>query len=1094
MSKSRFFLIIIVILSAAFLYGCADSGSEKTSNLALNRTTYASSSYDYNLTAQLATDGVTETAEPAWLTVETSKGNLPRREREWTIDGGPYSRNTLAGENDFLEYSWSRQSFSAKCLRIVGRVYFSETAGGWSVKCSAGNGSELKPIGEAGGSGLPSKEVNTQAKVNDPNKQTETIDCQSCPLYLEIPLTGADDFNRLRIEFSMPGAVAWEIFSMSLTQADHFEKSTDTGPYFSKEARGMNLMPSEVFTSAWMSADGEPQWIYVDLGEKKKFSGVNLHWIHKPMTCTIETSDDAKVWERLTTLPEDDEKAYSLKVNGKARYVRLSMQDADESGHFVLSEFEVIGKEDVNEYAAAQSDTSAMWKLCRSSIVNADGQEISTGAFNDSTWMKAVVPGTVLYSYMAAGAVPDPGIADNMLQISESYFNSDFWYRGVLRYSKQEGRRTLLTFDGINWKAEVFMNGTRLGDIAGAFIKKSFDVTDILSDVNYVAVHVIKPANYGAVKEKNSENPDFNGGMLGADNPTFHATVGWDWMPTVRGREVGIWNDVHLDAVNDVVVKNPLVMSKIAKADTLASMTFVVDLENLSDKDVSGSLQGQIEDIDFVKDVTVPAKSTITETFSYTDFPQLKDQRIALWWPVGYGNPVLHPASFKFAQSDKPESISTIEWKAGIREFTYQDEHTDLKIFINGHKMTPKGGNWGFSEFNLRFGAKEYDTALALHKEMHFNMIRNWVGQTGDDEFYDACDKYGVVVWQDFWLANPADGPDPDDNGMFLANAWDMVERIRQHPSIGLYCGRNEGYPPAALNSGLAQLVSILHPGMLYIPSSADDGVSGHGPYRMVPSEYYFDNPPKKLHSEMGVPSITTYDHLLNMLTAEHIWKPDDVWGQHDFTRTGAQGNNALMNMIRNGFGEDAFKDAETFSKYAQIVCYNGYKGMLEVNNVNRYGLLLWMSHSAWPSLSWQTYDYWFKKIGSFYGAKSGAEPLHIQFNTATMKIEVVNTGIVGKEGLTASVKLLDPTGKETYSKNATVSIHEDETLDAIDVADIPDGLCVMRLSLTDASGNEISRNLYIKNFEKGRDNGNWQGLVGTDLLEDVYKEIFEEE
>ena len=89
----------------------------------------------------------------------------------------------------------------------------------------------------------------------------------------------------------------------------------------------------------------------------------------------------------------------------------------------------------------------------------------------------------------------------------------------------------------------------------------------------------------------------------------------------------------------------------------------------------------------------------------------------------------------------------------------------------------------------------------ATTSDMHFNMIRNWVGQIGDDEFYEACDRHGIVVWQDFWLANPWDGPDPDDNALFMSNANDTIRRIRNHPSIGLYCGRNEGYPPAPLDA-----------------------------------------------------------------------------------------------------------------------------------------------------------------------------------------------------------------------------------------------------------------------------------------------------
>ena len=129
-------------------------------------------------------------------------------------------------------------------------------------------------------------------------------------------------------------------------------------------------------------------------------------------------------------------------------------------------------------------------------------------------------------------------------------------------------------------------------------------------------------------------------------------------------------------------------------------------------------------------------------------------------------------------------------------------------------------------------------------------MIRNWVGQTGDEEFYEACDRHGIMVWQDFWLANPVDGPNPYNEPMFMANAADYVRRIRKHPSIALYCGRNEGYPPESLNRQLRETVDRLAPHSLYFPSSADDGVSGHGPYRALPAEEYFKQQTGKLHSE----------------------------------------------------------------------------------------------------------------------------------------------------------------------------------------------------------------------------------------------------
>ena len=92
-----------------------------------------------------------------------------------------------------------------------------------------------------------------------------------------------------------------------------------------------------------------------------------------------------------------------------------------------------------------------------------------------------------------------------------------------------------------------------------------------------------------------------------------------------------------------------------------------------------------------------------------------------------------------------------------------------LKIWINGRRFIARGGNWGFPESMLRYRAREYNTALRYHRDMNTSTsIRNWVGQTGDEAFYEAADRNGVVVWQDFWLANPWDGPDPDDNDLFM--------------------------------------------------------------------------------------------------------------------------------------------------------------------------------------------------------------------------------------------------------------------------------------------------------------------------------------
>ena len=328
-----------------------------------------------------------------------------------------------------------------------------------------------------------------------------------------------------------------------------------------------------------------------------------------------------------------------------------------------------------------------------------------------------------------------------------------------------------------------------------------------------------------------------------------------------------------------------------------------------------------------------------------------------LWWPNGYGEPYLYDASFSFTIDGV--QCDAVNYKAGIREMKTIDKDTKLRIYINHRRLIPLGGNWAFSENNLNYRGREFDAAVRHHREMNYNMIRNWVGMTGDKEFYEACDRYGIMVWQDFWLANPADGPDPNDETMFMDNARDFVLKIRNHPSIGIYCGRNEGYPPKTLDDGLRNAVATLNPGLDYISSSADDGVSGHGPYWAISAKEYFEKQTGKLHTERGMPNVMTYEGLSRTLDAEHMWPQNLYWGRHDYTMEGAQRGASFNQLIADNFGEAT--SAEEFCNWAQWINYEGYRAMYESGSKDRMGLLIWMSHPCWPSMVWQTYDYYLR-------------------------------------------------------------------------------------------------------------------------------------
>ena len=1038
-------------------------------NIALHRAVYQSSSYDFNLTSQLVTDGILCEKEPNILIARTPDGELPKREKEWAIDAGEYTRNILMGDDTFIEYEWTDQTIPAQSITIKGSLaYDAEKAiNGYKILVqTSADGTDWEEAAKIESSGLPGEATSWKAH-SDPNKTTEQATLPTRSLNMDINLKVTKPFKKFKLSMQMDGAAHWTFTEIQFKD---------------KQQQVMNTLPSQIFNSAWMSADGNEQWVYVDLGTTATFDLIKLYWLHKPVKAQVETSDDAENWILLSELPNDKNLKDSIACKGLARYIRVLMQQPDESGKYMLSEMEVFGKEGLVANSTSRPTGTNLktplnggdWRLERASQVKDKGEVISTADFDATAWVAATVPGTVLTSYINIGAVPNPNFEDNLMMISESFFNEDFWYRTEFNVpSAYQGKNVFLNFDGINWKADIYLNGKKIDRIEGAFIRGKENITaSVQPGKNVLAVRVIHNAHYGAVKEKNEKNTDFNGGILGADNPTFHASIGWDWISTVRGRNMGIWNNVYLTAADKITVQDPLVLTKLALPDTLATLTPSVFVTNHDSKDVHAVLSGFIGDIQFEKEIDLKAGAKEEIAFLPEEFKQLKDQRLNLWWPNGYGTPYLYKAGFT-VKIDGTIS-DQLTYLAGIRQMNYTDVDTQLKLFVNGKRFIPLGGNWGFSEHNLNYRAREYDIAVKYHKDMHFNMIRDWVGQIGDEPFYEACDKYGIMVWQDFWLANPADGPDPDDESMFMRNAKDYVKRIRNHASIGLYCGRNEGYPTATLDKALREFVATLHPDMVYFSSSADDGVSGHGPYNALSAEEYFKRVPVKFHSERGMPNVMNYESMVRTIRPDHLWPQSGKWGQHDYTMEGAQRGASFNQLIEVGFGKP--KDAKQFTELAQWINYNGYRAMYESANVNRLGLIIWMSHPCWPSMVWQTYDYYFEPTAAYFGAKKACEPVHIQWNAATDSIEIVNLYGGDLQGLVAELTVRDMQGKiVTTKQEKNLNIANDSTTPcmALGEDESPTTVSYVCLKLYDANQQLISENFYLRS----KDGNDYQEL-----------------
>jgi hypothetical protein len=249
----------------------------------------------------------------------------------------------------------------------------------------------------------------------------------------------------------------------------------------------------------------------------------------------------------------------------------------------------------------------------------------------------------------------------------------------------------------------------------------------------------------------------------------------------------------------------------------------------------------------------------------------------------------------------------------------------------------------------------------------------------------------------------------------------------------------------------------------------------------MLPAKVYFTlkTGNDKFHSERGMPNVMTYESMLRTFSTEGIWPQGDEWGMHDYTREGAQGCTSFNEIIALGYGQP--QNAKEFSELAQWVNYDGHRSLFESRSQNRQGLLMWMSHPTWPSMVWQTYDYYFEPTAGYFAIKKANEPLHIQWNPATEEVEVVNYSAGSHKDLTAKVQILNMDASLAWEKEATLDSEEDTT-NKIFKLEYPDNLSkvhFIKMTLLE-NGVPVSENFYHRTLEEN----NYQELKNLPKVE----------
>ncbi len=770
------------------------------------------------------------------------------------------------------------------------------------------------------------------------------------------------------------------------------------------------------------------------------------------------------------------------------------------------------------------------WMLTPAPKVQATAAQISTPGYKTTGWMAATVPGTVLTTMVDRGLYPDPDYGLNNLAIPESLNKQDYWYRMQFVAPRfTAGQQETLTFNGINYAAEVWLNGHKLGSIRGAFIRGNFDVSGLLlpGKANALAVRISPPPHPGIPNEQSIRGgPGENGGIMCIDGPTFVATEGWDWIPGIRDRDTGLWQDVHLHATRSVKIGDPQVITTLPLPDiSRADVAITVPVQNLSDAPAPVTVTAAFGDVTVTKHVTAQPGANIV-TLTPAEFPQLTVQHPHLWWPNGYGDPYLYTLKLT-AQSAGGESDQK-QLDFGIREVTYElsllddaghlrrvefspteahahDEHVvnvshrgmrqipdgwaaslmpgaekspaihtldDLQmtpylvIKVNGVRIAARGGNWGMDDARKRVSRERLEPYFRLHRDAHVNIIRNWVGQSTEETFYELADKYGLMVWNDFWDSTEDYNAEAEDPALFLANARDTISRYRNHPSIVIWCGRNEGVPQPIISNGLDELVRTLDGTRYYSPSSNQINLQVSGPYQYQNPARYYTVLNKGFSVETGTPSLSTLESFEHWIPKADQWPVSDDWAYHDWHQTGNGATAPFMAEVSKEFG--AATSLEDFERKAQMLNYVDHRAIFEGFNAHLWspnsGRMLWMTQPAWPSNEWEILSSDYDTQASFYGVMEACEPVHVQLDLSNDTVAVVNTTTAALTGVTVSAQVDSLDNKVLYSQQQTLSAAEDATTNAFTLHLAPlmgTGVVFVELELKDTTGKLLSHNLY---------------------------------
>jgi exo-1,4-beta-D-glucosaminidase len=721
------------------------------------------------------------------------------------------------------------------------------------------------------------------------------------------------------------------------------------------------------------------------------------------------------------------------------------------------------------------------WAVQSSAKVSAGGEAVSRAGFSTDGWYKTSAPKTVCAVLVENGVYKDPYFGMNLREVpgveykigseysnqempENSPYNVPWWYRKEFSVpASYKGQTVWLAFRGINYRADIWINGKKLassGQVVGAFRRYEFDVTQFVQAgaKNVVAVAVSAP----------------HANELGI---TFV-----DWNPTPPDKDMGLWQEVVLSASGSVAIQHPFVETKFDLPSTdVAHLTVRAILQNNANAAVKGNLLGTIsgakQPIEFRQSIELAVGESREITITPEQAPALNVKNPHLWWPYQMGDPFLHTLHLEFVSAQNIKSDASTTSFGIVQTDSELTPEGGRLLKVNGKPVLVRGGGWT-PDMMLRVDEKRREAEFRYVKEMGLNTIR-LEGKLEDEAFLERADRDGILLmagwcccdaWEKWGKWNE------ENKRVSLDSLRDQMLRLRAHPSLLIWLNGSDNPPPADRELAYLQIEKETHWPKPVISSATakkteptgETGVKMSGPYEYVPADYWLLG--TKVGGALGFnsetspgPAVPPLEELKLMFPPDKLWPINEVWDYHS---GGGQFKNikVFTHALEERYGK--IKDVSDLAWKSQLMTYEGQRAMFEAYGRNKYkstGIIQWMLNNAWPGLIWHLYDYHLRPAGGYFGSKKALELLHVQFSYDDRTVAIVNGKQEPFKGLKVVAKVYDSSMKEKFSREETVDVAPDAVAKPFAIPELAGitSTYFLNLQLFSASDELISRNFY---------------------------------